>query len=148
MTGLLLSITAPMFAQQLITGDPPEAVLTVAQAWGDAHLETDNQGDPMLVGTIEGIRYVGFFYGCGKGGTGCRSLELRASWTVDYVSLEHINEWNSTTRFGKAYIASDGDVVLEMEVNLDYGVTRDNLDDTFDWWRIGMTEYVEHLRNR
>lgn len=140
--------TSLVSAQQLITGDPPEAILSVAQAYGDASMDTDDLGDPMIVGTIDGIRYVGYFYGCTKGGHGCSSLQLRATWSVDYVSLEHINEWNRTTRFGKAYIEADGDAALEMEINLDFGVTRDNLNDTFDWWRIGITEYVEHLRNR
>ncbi|MEX8499589.1 YbjN domain-containing protein, partial [Leptothrix ochracea] len=28
----------------------------------------------------------------------------------------------------------DGDPVLQMSVNLDHGVSRKNLEDTFDWW--------------
>ena len=47
-----------------------------------------------------------------------------------------MNAWNRDRRFGKAYIDADGDIAIEMDVNLWGGVTPKNLDDTFDWWRI------------
>jgi hypothetical protein len=149
LAALGLMAPAATRAQQLVTADPPEQVLAIAQNYGEARMDTDSQGNPMIIGTISGIHYFGFFYGCdGKGGAGCDSLQLRASWTVGTVSLQHINEWNRTRRFGKAYLEDDGDVALEMEVNLDFGVTYDNLNDTFDWWRIGITEFADHLRDR
>lgn len=140
-------VASPLAAQQLVTADSPEAILSVAQMYGGASMDTDSLGDPMIVGSISDINYVVYFYGCTKG-LNCSSIQLRATWSIDHVSLEHINEWNRTTRFGKAYVEEDGDAAIEMEVNLDYGVTRDNLEDTFDWWRIGLTEYVDHLRER
>lgn len=144
-----LMAPAAGWAQQLVTADPPERVLAIAQNYGEARMDTDSQGNPMIIGTISGIHYFGFFYGCdGKGGAGCDSLQLRASWTVGVVSLQTVNEWNRTRRFGKAYLEDDGDVVLEMEVNLDFGVTYENLNDTLDWWRIGITEFAEFLRDR
>ena len=38
-------------------------------------------------------------------------------------------------RFGKAYLDLDGHPTIEMNVNLSKGVSRENLDDTLDWWR-------------
>lgn len=137
----------PVAAQQLVDATTTESILSVARMYGDASMDTDSFGDPMIVGTINGINYVAYFYGCTKG-QNCSSIQLRATWSIDFVSLEHINEWNRTARFGKAYVEEDGDAALEMEVNLDFGVSRENLEDTFDWWRIGLEEYVEHLRNR
>lgn len=148
MVTVVVSLWAtPAEAQQLVDANATDVILSVARLYGDANMDTDSLGDPMLVGSINGVNYVAYFYGCTKG-RDCSSIQLRATWSIDFVSLEHINEWNRTTRFGKAYVEEDGDAALEMEVNLDFGVTRDNLEDTFDWWRIGLEEYVEHLRNR
>ena len=44
-------------------------------------------------------------------------------------------------KFGKAYLDQDGDPRLEMTVNLDYGVTQRNLDDTFDWWTKALARF-------
>ncbi len=146
----LVAIVHPVASQKsnLLTGDPADAILPIAQRFGEAEMDVDDLGYPMIVGTIEGLYYFAYYYGCNDDGTGCNSIQLRATWTVDSISLEHLNEWNRTTRFGKAYVESDGDVALEMEVNLDFGVTPNNLDDTFDWWRIGLIEFAEHLQAR
>ena len=67
-----LMVPAAACAQQLVTADPPDQVLTIAQSYGEAAMDTDSHGNPMIVGSINGIHYFGFFYGCdGKGGTGC-----------------------------------------------------------------------------
>ena len=111
-------------------------------------METDSRGFPMIVGTIDGLHYRVFFYGCTKGATGCDSIQLMATWPAGTMSLEQVNEWNRTKRFGKAYLRTDGSVALEMQINLDGGVARSNLTDTFDWWRIGMSEFADSMRGR
>ncbi len=55
--------------------------------------------------------------------------------------MYRINNWNRTKRFGKAYLDNDGDPILVMTVNLDYGVTRDNLEDDFNWWTIAIKNF-------
>ena len=42
--------------------------------------------------------------------------------------METINAWNRDTRFGKAFLDEDLDAVIEFDVNLEHGVSRDNLD--------------------
>lgn len=81
-----------------------------------------------------------YFYGCAKGRE-CDDIQFSAGWSGPKVSLEKINEWNRDKRFGKAYIDSDGDPRLEMEVNLDYGVSAKNLEDSFNWWSKALKEF-------
>ncbi len=64
------------------------------------------------------------------------------------MSHELINEWNRTKRFGKAYLNEENNPRIEMNVNLDHGASWDDLDDTFDWWRIAMEQFLEHLQSR
>ncbi|MDX5403519.1 MAG: YbjN domain-containing protein [Rhodobacterales bacterium] len=51
-----------------------------------------------------------------------------------------VSDWNDQNRFGTMYLDSDGDLAVDMDVNLFGGVTRRNLDDTFDWWRVVLDE--------
>lgn len=61
------------------------------------------------------------------------------------VSIRDMNEWNSSKRYGKAYLDDDGDPNIEMTVNLKYGVGRDNFDDTIDWWMLTMKEFEQYI---
>ncbi len=52
------------------------------------------------------------------------SLLFYTGWTTDAaISLALINEWNSTSRFGRAYIDDSGDPVIELDLLLTGGVT-------------------------
>ena len=120
-------------------GDPRE-VLEIAKGYGSASLETYGEGKLKVDARMEGRRYGIYFYGC-TSGRQCSSLQF--SWGIDKkgVPLAKINEWNRDKRFVKAYLDSEGDLMLEMDVNVAYGLTRKNLDDTFDWWRLGLKEF-------
>jgi hypothetical protein len=143
-TGLLTSLGAPLFAGQLITAEDPDAILNMAKGYGSAILKKDSTGDPFIVGRIDGTRYSISFYGC-KNHKSCKDIQFTAIWSGADTNLKKINQWNSTKRFGKAYIDKDGDVQLNMPVNLRYGVTVDNLDDTFDWWARIMKSFPKEI---
>jgi hypothetical protein len=59
---------------------------------------------------------------------------MAAGWSGKDVELEDINRWNSKKRYAKAYLDSDGDIMLEMDLNVDYGVSRRNFDEGFRLW--------------
>jgi hypothetical protein len=59
--------------------------------------------------------------------------------------MSDINTWNRTKRFGKAFLDKDGDPALEMTVNLDYGVSRENLDDSFNWWSKAVKSFLKDV---
>ncbi|MDY6829342.1 MAG: YbjN domain-containing protein [Pseudomonadota bacterium] len=86
-----------------------------------------------------------FFYGCNDEGKDCDDIQFAAAWSGYDVTVVDANRWNSKKRFGKAYIDGDGDPVLAMTVNIDYGVTLSNLDDTFKWWTRALEGFKEEV---
>ena len=144
---LMGAMTGPALTQGLLIGHP-ETVLDLVRNHGTGDLETDGEGDPMIVAETGGIRYVVYFYDCDDSVL-CKSIQFRAAWNAPGAySMRDMNEWNRDRRFAKAYLDDDGDPTLEMDVNLDFGVTRDNLDDTIDWWRVVLTRFREEVIDR
>jgi hypothetical protein len=120
----------------LVTAAEPEKILEIARGFGSAELTTDSSGDPQIDGRMEGKRYSVMFYGCEEG-RDCRSILFWTYLTVDDPDLvRSADAWNRDNRFAKVYVDNDGDLSVEMDVNLFGGVTVANLDDTFDWWRV------------
>lgn len=121
-------------AQDLVMADDPEKILEIARGFGSAEIEQDGNGDPIIRARMEGTTYSILFFGCEEG-VNCSSIQFWTYLSAPDDPLVAVNAWNRDIRFGKAYIDGDGDVVIEMDVNLWGGVTPKNLDDTFDWWR-------------
>ncbi len=48
------------------------------------------------------------------------------------ANVTSVNEWNKTKRFGRAYIDGDGDPCVELDYDLEGGVTDDNVKVWFD----------------
>lgn len=131
-------------AKVLVTAADPEAILAIAKKYGDASLDKDGQGDPMINAKMDNVRYNVVFYGC-ENNESCTNIQFRTGWVDGGVTPNAINAWNRDTRFIKTYIDDEGDPMIEMDVNLDYGVTKLNLDDTFDWWRQGISRYSQKM---
>jgi len=123
-----------------------DEILSIARGFGDAQIDKDSGGDPMIRGRIEGVSYRVFFYGCTQN-RDCRNIQFYAGWDAEGITVERLNEWNRNKRFGGAYLDGENDPILEMDVNLDYGVTRKNLEDTFDWWRVILGEFTKEVIN-
>jgi len=141
----LLTSPAPLAAQTLVDATSLDSIAEIAQSYGEATLDTDNTGDPMISGLIGQTNYVVFFYGC-TDNADCSTIQFMSSYTnIDGVDLDVVNTWNADKRFGKAYLDSDGDPVIEMNVNLWSGVSADNLNDTFDWWRVVLESFEEYI---
>jgi len=142
----LFLLPAPALAQTLVDATEPERISGLLRGFGSAILESDSVGDPMIVGRIDGTRYLVLFYGCDDGGTGCRAIQFRAAWETDgEYALSDLNAWNRDKRFGKAYLDDVDDPVLEMDVNLYDSVTTRNLEDTIDWWQIVLADFKRNV---
>ena len=137
--------SAPAAAQTLVDGSDPELVRSLISGFGSAVAETDSIGDPKIVGRIDGTRFHVYFYGCDDDHRNCRSVQFYAGWTGADVSVDVLNGWNRDNRFGKAYLTPDGAVALEMDVNLDFGVSELNFDDTVDYWVIVLRNFRENV---
>lgn len=139
-----LLATAPVLSAPLVDATDPSEIVNLARGFGSANLDTDGEGDPMIIGRINGTKYAVYFYGCDDGRR-CREIQFTAAWSGSDVTMSEINEWNVTTRYGKAYLDEDGDPNIEMTVNLYKGVTRENLEDTIDWWKLAMETFEENM---
>ncbi len=129
-------------AEALVDGTSPEAILELVQGHGFAELKVDSDGDPLIAARFNDTQYFIFFYGC-EAGQSCREVQFGAGWRGTGMSMERVNAWNQETRFGKAYIDSIGDPVLEFTVNLYKGVSRANLNGTIEWWMLALTAFEE-----
>lgn len=104
-------------------------------------------GDPVIAGRFSNSEYTIQFYEC-EGGQFCNSVQFMtqaarpASMTSDTA-----NAFNGRWRYARvAYDAAQ--VKLLMDVNLDAGVTSDNLEDTLDIWRQLVDIYEREILGR
>jgi hypothetical protein len=142
---LISAVATSSHAQSgLVDATDPDRILEIARGYGSANMDTFTDGTPMIVGRIDGDRYNIFFYGCDDNNENCRSIQFYIGWTDADMSLTALNEWNKTKRWFQAYQDDEGDSVIEMDVNLFGGVSFSNIDDVFDWWRIGIKEFREY----
>lgn len=145
---LTLSGAGAVQAQELIDGTATTEILNIARGYGAANLETRDNGAPMITGKIDGVTYQVYFLNCDDSGANCEDINFYAGFLDNKQPLDLINAWNRDKRFGKAYLDSDLDAVLEFDVNLDYGVTPKNLDSAFSLWNLVLGQYVEYIGHK
>jgi hypothetical protein len=46
-----------------------------------------------------------------------------------------MQHWNADKRFASAYLDDESDPFLQMDVNTEGGITRENFESTFDLWQ-------------
>ncbi|MDR3418989.1 MAG: YbjN domain-containing protein [Nevskia sp.] len=119
----------------LLDGNSVDDILNLARGYGSATAGTQDSGAPKVYGKIEGQPYTIYFSSCDdKTHKDCQDLDLYAGYLGVKPTLDKINGWNRDTRFARAYLDSDGDAGIDMDVNLEHGVGADNLDSTLSLW--------------
>ena len=63
----------------------------------------------------------------------------------DAMTLEAVNDWNLSRRFGRAYLDQKGNANLSMDIDLIGGVTRANLEDWLLWWDDRIAKFNQHM---
>lgn len=124
----------------LVSAAEPEAVRQAIELVGTAELFTDRSGAPQIAGRIEGELYRVSFRGC-ESGDDCRSIVFSVGFAEAEASVEDMNAWNATALYGTAYIDDAGLPRLAMTVNLEGGVSVENLDSTVERWRVALVEF-------
>lgn len=129
----------------LVDASHPDPISDIAWRYGEANWQRDDLGDPIIFATLAEAAYHIEFYGC-KAGKDCTDLRFVAYGGPEREVKKQklvweVAEWNRDRRFGKAVMTDEGGLLLEMNVTLQGGVTRQNLDTTFDWWRIALSEF-------
>ena len=138
---VLLSLALPILAVNaqtpaLVDGSGIETVLQAAKSFGMAELKKDVSGDPMIEGKIEGKLYSIYFYDCDTQKKSCDSMMFSSSWLKeDGIDLQFVNDWNNRVRYGVVSLDAEGDVLLNLSLNLKGGISQENLVDNLDIWR-------------
>ncbi len=131
-TAALASPAIASEPDQLHTYADPYIILEIAQSFGPAELDEDDQEIQSISGHNGDFEYVIFFLECHQN-TNCTELQFYSYWLPDTpVSNDTINKWNSDYRFGRGYLDDDNDPVVEYDINLDGGVTSENLRSNFE----------------
>lgn len=128
----------------LVSAADPEAVREIVSGWGSANLTTTKDGSPRISGRMEGVLYTVRFFGCRRGAS-CQQIVFSSGFSETGADSELINAWNRDQLFGRAFLTEGGDAVIEMPVNLRFGVSKENLDDTVDLWRVTLAEFRAHV---
>jgi hypothetical protein len=140
---ILLGIVIPASAQDL-SGHDVDAILAIAQEYGKATLTESGNGDPQITGRMNGLLYHVFFANC-TDGEECEDLNFYLGFLDLKPSLEVINEWNQTKRFARAYLDTDLDACIEMDLDLVVPVSAEYMRSQFDLWGLVVTQFSEHV---
>lgn len=129
---------------QMVDATNPGKMVRIMRSEGyKASLDRASDGDPMITGRLSRSNYIVLFYGC-RDGRNCRSITFYASYNKR-VSLAFVNNWNKTKRFATAFQDDEGEPIIQMHLNLQYGITRKNFLDNLDWWRITLESFEDEL---
>jgi Putative bacterial sensory transduction regulator len=97
-------------------------------------LRADTRGDPVIAGRFSSSEYLIQFYEC-EGGQYCNSVQfVSPAARPATLTPEAVNAFNIRWRYVRVTY-DQTQVKLVMDLNLDAGVTGDNLEDTLDIWR-------------
>ena len=114
--------------------DPAGIVRFMEKTGYRVTLATDTKGDPVITGRISRTDYLIQFYEC-ENGAFCNSVQFLAQASRPAaVTTETANTFNARWRYVRLTL-DQAQMKLQMDVNLDAGVTADNLEDTLDIWR-------------
>jgi len=138
--GVLSSRPSPGAVLTSISGE--EMAQLVREEGYSAELDRDSRGDPMIRFQVAGYTCLLFFYGVQD--DRADSLQFRAAFREN-VPIEKVNEWNRRKRFLKVYLDEDGDLNMDMDVDLEGGVTRDYLLERVRTWRAAFLACVRFL---
>ena len=118
------ALTLPIAAQPIYTGATEVLIRQVlAEMEIDYEQSLDDNGDPIWRYTHNDILATLIPYDPTIVGS-YESLLFFAGWnTEEDFPLSATNEWNRTSRFGRAYVDDQGDPVVELDLLLAGGVT-------------------------
>lgn len=137
----LAAAVAPAHAQsEIIDGNDVSTIASIVRGYGSAEVDSQGNGNPLVFGTYQGRTYALLFLNC-TNGTDCEDVQFYYVIVGGGASIEDMNDWNAQYRFSRAYLDGDGDPVIEMDINLEYGVTYENFEATLRVWNSLVSEF-------
>ncbi len=140
-----LAVACPSRAE-ILTGNDVQAIVKIAEEFGEAKLVAAPEQDPHIEGKSEGILYTGYFTDCTKN-TDCKSLLLRMIYANHGKSISDVNSFNDNTKVGKLYIEAESKyLIFDFFINLEHGVVPNNLKSSFNWFFVGVRDVVKKIQ--
>jgi hypothetical protein len=110
-----------------------------------AKISRDEDGDPKIESATNGFKFSILFYAC-KNGARCSSIQFYAGWHVEGgFKLEDINLWNRSKRFGQAYVDTEKDPNVEMDLDLEHGATTEALSNNLQTWDMVIGDFAKWI---
>ncbi len=136
---------SPAFAGELDMISGPD-MLKIVRAYGaTAELTTDSAGDPLIQAELQGYKFLIYFYRCDESKR-CYDLQFNSTFNFNgSVGLLEVNEYNTNTRFGQAYVNADGTVSVDMSATVQGGVDRQYVTEIVDWYATTLTSFQEKI---
>lgn len=133
-------------ATPLPGGVTADEVAAILQAKGQvAKIGKDDEGDPKIHSGAEGSGFDVYFFGCNKGPR-CTSIEFSVAYHVDGgLTLAQINDWNRKKRFGRAYLDSENDPFIGMDIDVEKGFSTEAIDNNIDTWNSVMGAFNQFI---
>lgn len=135
---------------QMVRGQDPGTVVAALQQGGyAAKLGTDKVGDPMITSGVSGTTFQIYFYNCANH-KNCATVQFNVGYDLkERISLERINEWNRSQRFGRAFLDKEDDPILQMDLDLDDGgISRLLFLDNVEFWTSVLSNFEKHIGYR
>jgi hypothetical protein len=141
--GLVCSTAA---AAEIVTAEDPKELASIIRELGfQAKIEKDDVGDPLIRSSAGGVDFTIYFYDCTRNRR-CQSLHFSAGYDLpDGTTLEAVQRWNADKRFASAYVDHESDPFLQMDINMEGGVTRENFESSFDLWQTVKGEFEDFI---
>lgn len=135
-------------AQAVVAKDPLSVARALQNAGYKAEMGKDNGGDPLINSGHSGKGFVILFFGCEKNAN-CTSIQFYTGFRNIGADLAKVNRWNDDRRFGRASIDAEGDPVVRMDVDLDFGgMSAALFKDHIDIWAVVMDKFADHVGAR
>jgi hypothetical protein len=105
-----------------------------------ATLTTDQDGDPLIMGSADGLTFRVFTYDCNKQAPRrCQSIQFTSAFSLGHKPTETdfkmMNDYNLNKIYGRAFIDRNGDAAIDFTVDLSGGVLAANLMSQVSTWK-------------
>lgn len=129
---LLVCLASTGFAALLEKTSQPELFETLKTEGYAASIDDDGK----LIWKIEGYRAI---LHVGENGS---NILFRVSIQNSDATLKTVNKWNMDMSYSRSYIDDDGDVNLELDIDLDGGIGHARLLDYLKTCRVSFTRWL------
>ncbi len=148
---LAVSLIAPSaaLAAKNVTADIDQIAGVLRDAGYQAEIH-EAGGERAIRSSAGGYRFVVLVFGCDDNQQNCKSTQFYAGFTPDKApTLQAMNDYAATHRFGRIYIDDDGDPVIEMDVDLEAGGMSEALfKDNIAYWSSVMGGFAQWVNEQ